>query len=222
MNNTKRLYAMMVTLIGLTISAAGSPYNLHEYNFDDNTAQGWTVGGDFTSTNTSSGYLEGQFGAVSEPYSPAYGDFTGPAALLTDWTSGGLYTPNLMSFDFFASATTPNNLFLAFGDDNFLVYRSLNLVSGLNSFSFDFSSGWLGDTGNFNDIFSGVTFFSMTIDRSSALAETYRLDNFLVQGIDAGPGPGPGPSAIPEPTSVSLLLASVASLLALRRRVLTT
>ncbi len=211
------IYALIVVLALGGPSAIATPYLLDDFNVD---AEGWSVGGDFDSSNTATGNLTGTFNAQvgGGPFPPEYGEFNGPASPW-DWTQGAVYTPTNMTFDFYSSIASPNDLFITFGNNSYLVYQSVNLVSGLNSVSLNFTSGWLGDTDQFAAIFSDVSFFNMTIERNGSGDQFYYVDNFALYG-NTGGGPGPGPSAIPEPTTASLFMLTLAAAAMIRQRVL--
>lgn len=160
-------------------------------------------------------YMSGDF-LAQDPLNPVF-ELDAFNVTLADFTGdyGGI---TQIAFDLFAVNIAPSFLYL-------------NIVSGTNSFSYQFtdftsatiayqpyvaslsySAGWSGaGEALFNSSLSSVDSIEILLARNSTDAQEYRLDNLRTSGA-------PGPSAVPEPNTVSIIMAAVLGLLAVRRR----
>ena len=181
-------------------------------------AQGWSDRdvGEMTFTN-SSGYIEGAFD--QDVFSPEMDAFR--SGNIGDVTQGGTYSLTSFSFEFYAVNVVPSVLVFSFSDGTSTFSTGLS-VSGTGSWlpyilSLTSLAGWSGgDQSAFDAALGNITFVELEILRNGEDAQTYRLDNFQINGDLTGGGGG-GPSAVPEPTTISLLLMIVLLLGGLRR-----
>lgn len=146
--------------------------------------------------------MQGDFaGGVFTPETDAFQLTSG----LGDLTVGGTYNLTSFTFNFFADTISPSDVIFRFGDGISTFFRAASV--GFNSLSLASVSGWFGGSQlAFDTALSSTTFLEVQVTRNGSDAQTYRLDNFTLNGeLDNG-GPGPGdPSAVPEPNTMNLL-----------------
>ena len=135
---------------------------------------------------------------------------------LGDLTQGGVYDLTSWTFNFFADTIAPSDLIFRFGDGVTTFFRAASI--GFNSLSLASVAGWFGgDQTTFDSALTATTFVEIQVTRNGFDAQTYRLDDFILNGELDGQGGGGGPSAVPEPNTINLFLLIVLIMMALRR-----
>jgi hypothetical protein len=168
------------------------------------------------------GSLQGTFAAQGAPLPEV------DAFRIDGGESGGVFTgdyyatyPGFTSwaFQFYADDVLPSALLIRFGDGTNTFQRALtSLVVGLDSWttinvSLDYA-GWAGGTASsFSNTLTSLSFVDIQVSRNGTGEQDYFVDNFSLN--DALPVSGG--SAVPEPGTLSLLVAG-AVLAGLRRR----
>lgn len=161
------------------------------------------------------GAMQGAFASQGSPLAET--DAFRLTSGLGDLTQSDTYTLTAFSFDFYAVNILPSDLIFRFGDGVNTFFRgvTLNAVTSWQTFSLSLASvsGWFGgDQTAFDNALSSVSFVEVQVSRAGTGAQNYYMDNFQLTGELAG-----GPSAVPEPSTISLLLLVLALLLSLRR-----
>jgi len=122
---------------------------------------------------------------------------------LGDLTQAGTYDLTSFTFNFFADTIAPSDVIFRFGDGVSTFFRAASV--GFNSLSLASVAGWFGGSqAAFDAALSAATFLEVQVTRNGADAQTYRLDNFTLNGT-LDNGGGGGPSAVPEPNTINLL-----------------
>lgn len=168
------------------------------------------------------GSLQGTFAAQGAPLPEV------DAFRIDGGESGGVFTgdyyatyPGFTSwaFQFYADDVLPSALLIRFGDGTNTFQRALtSLVTGLDTWttinvSLDYA-GWAGGTASsFSNTLSSLFFVDLQVTRNGTGEQDYFVDNFSLNDAT----PSPGGSAVPEPGTLSLLVAG-AALAGLRRR----
>lgn len=187
----------------------------------DGSAAGWTDAGSMTVNHTgldgnAAGSLEGEFASQGLFFVPQTGSFrmdVGGSSFLGAYPGGDNLTG--FTFDFRAPTVTPLdvNLRLFSGLDVYFYTLDISaLGSGWTPFSVSLSSpNWQGNAG----VLGNVTAIELQVARGSAAQQFYYLDNFSTTQQDFGGGGGG--SAVPEPSSLGLMLVLGVVLHGLRR-----
>jgi hypothetical protein len=191
----KFLVAMLISWFGCMTANAVIVYT----NDFATSAEGWTGVG--VTYDAGDQRLEWSFDAQTPPGSQE--DVTLQAPAFGDLTYGGVYTITEFTFQYYASIASPAPILISMGNNDYFVYNTFSVVSGLNTVTL--TSGWLGDTGQWANIWSNVQFFNITVNRAGFVSQNYGFDDFLVYGTTDDPGP-PTPSAIPEPATINLVI----------------
>jgi hypothetical protein len=202
MKNYKTIQAILVALAMVGMAWLASPVSAAiltlEYDFGTG-AQGWTEIGPATFDSTG-GDLDMTFAAqVGEPL-PETSSFVSPVINLAQ-----PYTLTQFAFNFSWSLASPSALLLTFGNDNFSVSRALTPVNGLTTVSLASAAGWNDPLSQFNNLVSDFNFVELSVSRSGTAEQTYSMDDFIISYIDALVPPE-NLSAVPEPTTISMLL----------------
>lgn len=211
--------AVLALWLVAVVPARTAQLYLEEFPTD---AAGWTTrDGEMTVTHDNANdWLVGSFAASFLPQSDAFRIATG-TNFLGSYTSGSTNHPlTQISFGLNAFNVLPGDLFI-------------RLTDGTNTFSYQFAvsgstNAWQTYTANltwsfgwsglselaFNSALTSVAAIEIQLSRSGNLAQNYYLDNVQTLNTDIGGGPG----VIPEPSTVSLMISSLAVLAMDRRR----
>ncbi len=213
---------VVAAIAGLALQAQGAilltdTFDANAENWGDRDVGEMTVAHSGV-VGSPAGSMEGSFALQGSPLAET--DAFRLTAGLGDLTQGGTYDLTAFAFDFYAVNVLPSDLIFRFGDGTSTFFRgvTLNSVTAWQTFSLSLASvsGWFGgDQTAFDNALSSVTFVEIQVSRQGIDAQTFYMDNFELTGELAGAVGGP--SAIPEPSTISLLLLVVAMLGALRR-----
>lgn len=113
------------------------------------------------------------------------------------------------SFNFMALSMLPSDLIFRVNDGFNTFFKVLPVYNGLINVTIDGS--WFG--GDVSTALDSVAWIDLQITRNGEGAQTYSIDNFAMNSGDAPELT----SAVPEPSSVSMLLFAAMMLIALRR-----
>lgn len=159
------------------------------------------------------GYMTGSFGfqPFPTPQTDAFvltgSDFTDDYAGLTQFR-----------FQLYATDVAPSDLFVRFvNGGSTMAYQFASVGGTLTSWStftapLSYSAAWGVNESTFNSILSSVDQVEIQLTRSGGAAQEYRLDN--VQILDA---PVVGGAAIPEPTTMLLMMMGATGCVLWRR-----
>jgi hypothetical protein len=197
----------------------GAIINLEDFN---SGANGWTGRDSLMSVShdNGNGWMVGDFGFAFFPQTDAFRIDTG-----TDFI-GDYVTPGItqIRFDLYAVNVLPSDLFI-------------RLIDGANVFSYQFSPtqaagigfetfvvnlawsyGWSGLSElAFNNALASVDAIEIQLARNGSSAHSFYLDQFETLDTDLGGGGG-GPSAVPEPTTLSMIMLITIAVLSINRR----
>jgi len=219
----------MILGVGLSVNAA--VLELEQFDTD---AAGWgdrdgaemavSYNGGF---GNAAGSMQGTFadqGDAPVPETDAFRLTSGP--FMGDLTLGSTYDPTAFIFDFYSAHVLPSDLIIRIGDGVNTFFRGLTSlvpgVGGWGSVSASLSfAGWFGGSqAQFDAVLESVSFIELQITRSGAGEQTYYFDNFSYHAEEAdenGGGNGGGPSAVPEPSTINLLILVGMFAIGLRR-----
>ncbi|HMP90637.1 MAG TPA: hypothetical protein PJ991_10570 [Kiritimatiellia bacterium] len=208
------------TLAGSQFSASGYNGGVGNSSVDmDASADG--IGG---GSPSGSGSYEGSFGAQGAP-SPETGTLRiTDSGFLTDYaTTYPGYASYTLGFAFYASVVPADFIITISNGTDFYLYSALSQVSagGWNAIWLNFDSGWIGSGSSIPNPLSGMSYIDISWSRSGTAAQQFYVDDITLLGNTSGSssssGGGGGPSAIPEPTTVNLLISVAVVLIAMRR-----
>jgi hypothetical protein len=213
MKNHKTIQTILVALAMVGMAWLATPVSAAiltlEYDFATG-AQGWTEVGPAT-FSTNGGDLDVTFAAqVGEPV-PETSTFVSPVISLAQ-----PYTLTQFAFNFSWAAISPAGLVITFGNDTYSASLALTPVNGLITVSLASASGWNDPFSQFNNLVSDFNFVELSVSRSGTAEQTYSMDNFIISYSDALVPPE-NLSAVPEPTTISLLLFVLMLAVAARR-----
>lgn len=201
---------------GLVMAAHSAILPLETYTFDS-TTEDWTgVNLDAAPTSVD-GRLTGTI-TQDDPFSPVEGAFRRNinfAGLLAAEDPGTSFYN--ITFNFYTALVIPSELSLRIGNDDNLYTIYWNVASllpatdNLITFSLMSANNWIGGNDDFFTVLNSATYAQVGFLTSQEGAQTFAIDNFTINGTDGVP------SAIPEPTTISLLLFVVLLLAGARR-----
>lgn len=189
------LFAFAVAA-GVSLNASAALFETYDF---ESGAEGWTEVGPAT-FDSADGDLTITFAEQTGEPVPQTSTFVSPEINLAD-----SYTITQFAFDFAWSAVAPSALFITFGNDNYSVYQALTPANGLITVSLTSSTGWLGSTAEFASLVSDFNFVELSVSRSGTAAQSFSLDDFQIT-YENSIIPPENISAVPEPTTISLLL----------------
>lgn len=203
----RKIFVAWVTL-GLAASSFAAILHLEDFSAGPN---GWgdRDPGEMTVTHDlGNGWMVGSFGASILPQTDAFRISSG-LNFLGDYVTPGL---TKISFDLYAVNVLPSDLFIRIIDGSNIFSFQFNplVVGGWETFTVDlaWSYGWIGPSeAAFDAALASVDAIEVQITRNTAVAQSFRFDNFQTLDTDfIDPG---GPSAIPEPGVLSLLMGGI-------------
>ncbi len=126
-------------------------------------------------------------------------------------------------FQMYAVNVLPSDLFIRIIDGANVFSYQFNPIAGMfnnwQTFTVDlaWSFGWSGPSElDFNTALTSVDQIEIQLSRNTGVLQEYHLDNLETLNTDLGGGGG-GPSAVPEPSTISMLLFVVMLGLIMRR-----
>jgi hypothetical protein len=199
---------IILLTIGLWVTTRAYSAVIYTQDFDSGIDD-WFTSGQGTVTTATNLTVSFALQAIFTPETRIWG-------VDLDLSAQSPYTIASFTFNFFFDVILPGGFLISFGNDTITAEQSIVPVLGLNTV---FMSGWNVTGGNFSDLLQNITYVDILIDRSGAGAQSFSIDDFTINSLDApDPGGGGGDGVIPEPTTVSLMFLVLLVSVVFRRR----
>lgn len=221
MKNTHAVMLLMMLVVSIHWGAMAAILHLEDFSSDVGVTDRddiMTVGHDGVNDRMSGSFA---FQAFSSPQVDAF--VINSAPFVGDYVTPGL---TQIRFQMFAVNILPSDLFIRIIDGANVFSYQFNPIAGMlndwETFTVNlaWSFGWGGPSeAAFNAALNSVDQIEIQLTRNTGVAQEFRLDNFQTLDTDlGGEDPGGGPSAVPEPTTMSMLIFILMIGMMLRRR----